>query len=485
MLVADLLVFAFSSTAVAGVLTPQAWVTSSDGVYNLSSYEPPTKGVGHTTLNSTWALQVDDTTKGHKQVITGFGAAVTDAVTATFDALNPIAKAEVLAELFTTFSRDGVGFSLLRHTIGSSDLSPDIYSYDNVTNPDPELRHFNLEPEGNAQVDWIRAFKLINPSIKLLGSVWAPPGWMQLDHVMVGTNNNNSLNMRYAESFGQYFVKYIEAFNRGGVEVDAITIQNEPLNSNAGYPTMVINATQSTDLIQNYVGPALKKARLNTAVWAYDHNTDAPWYPQTVLDGAGDYVNTVAWHCYATNNSWDVLTQFHQANPNAIQYMTECWTSPTNTWYSTADFVMGPLQNWASGSIAWTMASSTTYGPHLPGGCTTCRGLVSIDIEQGTYVKTLDYYLIGQFSRFIPRGAIALNTTGSYDFGGGAKLEAQAFVNPDQSRTVVIQNNFGNGIYVTVTMGSGEVWKGPVYGKSLTTWVLPPAKGKGWLAFKA
>lgn len=69
--------------------------------------------------------------------------------------------------------------------------------------------------------------------------------------------------------------------------------------------------------------------------------TDVPSFPQTVLDGAGDYVNTVAWHCYATNNDWGVLTQFHQSNPSVTQYMTECWTSPTNAWDSTIDFVMG------------------------------------------------------------------------------------------------------------------------------------------------
>lgn len=68
---------------------------------------------------------------------------------------------------------------------------------------------------------------------------------------------------------------------------------------------------------------------------------DVPEYPQTVLDGAGDYVNTVAWHCYAPNNNWDVLTQFHEKNPDVTQYMTECWTSPYTSWYEVPDFVMG------------------------------------------------------------------------------------------------------------------------------------------------
>lgn len=68
---------------------------------------------------------------------------------------------------------------------------------------------------------------------------------------------------------------------------------------------------------------------------------DVPSYPQAVLDGASSYVSTVAWHCYAQNNNWSVLTDFHNTNPNVQQYMTECWTSETNDWYSTIDFTMG------------------------------------------------------------------------------------------------------------------------------------------------
>jgi hypothetical protein len=132
------------------------------------------------------------------------------------------------------------------------------------------------------------------------------------------------------------------------------------------------------------------------------------------------------------------------------------------------------MQNWAAGSIAWTLGSDTNNGPHLPGGCSSCRGLVTVNTNAGTYSKTLDYYLMGQFSRFVPRGSINLATTGSHDYGGGSKFEATAFVEADGSRTVVIQNNFANSVYLTVTFKSGETWSGPVYTKSLTTWQLPP-----------
>ena len=200
-----------------------------------------------------------------------FTAAVTDATISVFSALSASQKSALLADLFTTTTDDGVAFSLLRHTIGASDLSADLYSYDGST--DPSLSNFGLQSEGNSMLSWIAQFKAVNPAIKLLGSVWSPPGWMKLNGVMDGSADNNNLNTAYASSFAQYFVKYIQAFAAGGVTVDAITIQNEPLNSQSGYPTMYVAADQSTSLIQNNVGPALKAAGLSTQIWAYDHNT--------------------------------------------------------------------------------------------------------------------------------------------------------------------------------------------------------------------
>lgn len=155
--------------------------------------------------------------------------------------------------------------------------------------------------------------------------------------------------------------------------------------------------------------------------------------------------------------------------------MTECWTSPSTSWYQSIYFVMGPVQNWAAGALAWTLGSTTAYGPHLPGGCTTCRGIVEVDVNAGTYIKTLDYYFMGQFSKYVQRGSTALATTGSYDYGNGAAVEVVAFLNADNTRTLVIFNGFNNDVYLTVNFKGGETWSGPLYTNSLTTWLLPAA----------
>ena len=182
----------------------------------------------------------------------------------------------------------------------------------------------------------------------------------------------------------------------------------------------------------------------------------------------------MAWHCYANPLNWTVLTAFKQSNPNVVQYMTECWTPSSGSWHQAADFTMGPLQNWASGVDAWTLGTNAQDGPHLSsGGCDSCTGLVTIN--NGEYTFQTAYYMMAQFSKFMPVGATVLSGTGSYTYSSGAGVESVASLNPDQTRTVVIENTFGNDIYVTLSTSSGEEWSGNVPTNSVTTWLLPAA----------
>ncbi|KAI0129814.1 glycoside hydrolase family 30 protein [Xylariales sp. AK1849] len=464
---------AFGSAVITSRTSAQAFISSSDRTYNLSSYDAPVSGAGTPGDSSTWNLSIDDTETGHKQIVTGFGAAVTDATVAVINVLPDDLRTQLLKELVTA---DGADFSLLRHTIGASDMSAaPAYTYDdNSGNVDLTLAGFNLGDRGNAMAEMLAQMIALNPALTLLGSVWAPPAWMQLDQELEGTTVNNNLNHTYVDQYAQYFVKYIEAFAAKGTQVDAITIQNEPLNSQSGYPTMYVYADESGALIQDNVGPALAAAGLDTKIWAYDHNTDVPSYPQTVIDAASEYVDSVAWHCYATNNSWTVLTDFHTANPNVNQYMTECWTSSEYTdWDAASGFTIGPLQNWAAGAMAWTLGTDTEDGPFLDGGCSTCRGLVVVDTNALTYEFQVDYYMMAQYSKFIPVGATILNGSGSYTYDGGSGIQSVASLNPDGTKTVVIENKFDNDVYVTLDTKGGEEWSGNVYANSVVTWILP------------
>ncbi|EEA19831.1 Endo-1,6-beta-D-glucanase neg1 [Talaromyces marneffei ATCC 18224] len=471
--------------------TPAAYASNSNGSYALTSIAAPVQGAGSPGSESTWQLSVDDTSSGYKQTITGFGAAVTDATVTSFNTLSSANLSQLLNVLMTS---TGADFSLMRHTIGSSDLSGDpVYTYDdNGGAVDTSMSGFNIGDRGTAMAEMLATMKSLQPNLKVLGSSWSPPAWMKLNNRLDKSTKNTTLGQSitnntlddghsgtgvgsagYSSEFAQYFVKYIQAYTALGANIDAITIQNEPLNSQSGYPTMYMLDSEQGSLIQSYVGPALASAGLKTAIWAYDDNTDVPSFPQNVLDTASQYVNTVAWHCYASSNDWSVLTNFKNKNPNVTQYMTECWTPPSGKWYHSSNFTMGPLQNWASGVMAWTLGTNSSYGPHLSeGGCHTCQGLVTVN-DDGTYTLQLAYYLMAQYSKFIPPGAIILNGSGSHTRSGVGGIQSVASLNPDGTRTVVIQNTLSSDVYVNVTTTSGQEWSGIVPTQSVVTWLLP------------
>lgn len=135
---------------------------------------------------------------------------------------------------------------------------------------------------------------------------------------------------------------------------------------------------------------------------------------------------------------------------------------------------MGPLQNWASGVIAWTLGTDSSDGPHLSsGGCGTCTGLVTTNGD--SYNFQTAYYMMAQFSKFMPPGAIVLSGTGSFTYSNGG-VQSVAALNPDGSRSVVIENTFSNDIYLTLSTVSGETWSGSIPAESVTTWVLPASQ---------
>lgn len=77
--------------------------------------------------------------------------------------------------------------------------------------------------------------------------------------------------------------------------------------------------------IQDYLGPALQDAGLDTRIIAYDHNWDqAVEYTDKVLgdEQAAAYIDGSAFHCYAGDPS--AMSEVHERFPDKNIYFTEC-----------------------------------------------------------------------------------------------------------------------------------------------------------------
>ncbi|HEY4334995.1 MAG TPA: glucosylceramidase, partial [Puia sp.] len=254
---------------------------------------------------------VVDTTKTY-QSIDGFGFCLTDGSAYLINRLPAPDRAALLKELFSTDS-NAIGISYLRVSIGASDLSASVFSYDDNATPslpDTSLQYFSLANDEFDLVPLLKQILVINPSIRILGSPWSAPLWMKTNNSSIG----GTLQPVYFDVYARYFVKYIQAMKAEGITIDAITPQNEPMNPNNN-PSMLLSATDEAAFIKNNLGPALQAAGLSTKIIDFDHNCGNPEYPLAVLSdpGALKYVDGSAFHLYGGDIS--ALSQVHNAYP--------------------------------------------------------------------------------------------------------------------------------------------------------------------------
>lgn len=376
-------------------------------------------------------ITVDTTTT--YQSVDGFGFTLTDGSAQLIDGLPASMQTALLNELFGKGEND-ISISYLRLSIGASDLSASVYTYDDMPTgqTDVNLDHFDLRQDISKVIPVMKKILAINPAIKILGSPWTAPVWMKDNENSVG----GSLQPQYYSVYANYFVKYIEAMKAEGIAIDAITPQNEPLHG-GNNPSMVMTATQQADFIKNHLGPAFQNAGLNTKIIIWDHNADNPGYPLTVLGDADarQYIDGSAFHLY--NGDISALSTVHDAYPNKNLYFTEQYTPSNGSFagdlrWHLKNVIIGSMRNWSRNALEWNLASDPNFSIHTPGGCTTCKG--GINIISG-YTRNVGYYIVAHASKFVVPGSVrvASNNAGS--------IYNAAFVRPDGKKVLVVIND--------------------------------------------
>jgi glucosylceramidase len=340
------------------------------------------------------------------QVMDGFGFSLTGGSAYLINKLPAANREALLKELFSSDS-NSISISYLRISIGASDLSSSVFSYDDLPEgqTDVNLAHFSLAADKTDLIPVLKSILQINPKIKILGSPWSPPVWMKSNKSSVG----GSLLPEYYPVYSKYLVRYITEMKSEGIPIDAITIQNEPLNPNNN-PSLLMLASEQRDFIKNNLGPDFQSAAIATKIILYDHNCDHPEYATSILSDAdaARYVNGSAFHLYAGNIS--ALSQVHAAYPEKDVYFTEQWVGgPGNfagdlKWHI-QNLVVGATRNWSKNVLEWNLASDAAYNPHTNGGCTQCEGAITID---ASITRNVSYYIIAHASKFVPAGSVRI-----------------------------------------------------------------------------
>lgn len=385
--------------------------------------------------NDNQTIEIDDSQKF--QTVDGFGFTLTGGSVEVINRLSATKRKELLNEIFGN-SSNSISVNYLRLSVGASDLDGEVFSYDDIPSneTDVSLSKFSLARDKDL-IAMLKEILAINPKIKIIAAPWSPPVWMKDNGKSIG----GSLKPEFYGVYAKYFVKYIQGYAKEGIIINAITPQNEPLHP-GNNPSLLMTSEMQKEFIKNNLGPEFQKNGIKTKIVVYDHNCNKPEYAINILNDseAKKYIDGSAFHLYEGDIS--ALSTVHNAHPDKNLYFTEQWTGSRDSFngdlnWHVKNVIIGSMRNWSKIALEWNLANDAEFNPHTPGGCTECKGAITINSSEN-FTKNVAYYIIGHASKFIPANSVRIASTQS------GSLSTAAFLTPSGKKILIVQNDSSN-----------------------------------------
>ena len=381
------------------------------------------------------------------QPVFGMGSIWTDTDLNAFYGLDPKDQDYVLEQLFDP--EKGIGWNFMRLPFGSTDweVTTDFYTYDDMPRGEKDwnLEHFSIQRDvDRGFFDLIRRCLKVNPDLKFLGSVWGMPAWMkENDAVMYGR-----VDPACYEVYAKYLAKTVIAYKEQGIELYAVTPQNESLTAD----DRATPATRETWWAQKEIILAMRRefdaAGLDTQIWVYDHNFDmSDFFVKPMLEDeeCRKALDAVAFHDYGGDPF--VMGELAEKYPDVPFYMTE----RTILTVPEMNNFVAELRNGARSYLQWTTMSDEYGGPHVAGGNPFVydpRLAGDKSRHRGNFFTTLradpkalrrgpGYGLYGQFTKYLKRGMVRVDSS----YGDRAWVTTVAFMDEKDGQIAVVAVN--------------------------------------------
>ena len=365
------------------------------------------------------------------QEIDGFGGAFTEAASTTLDKLGPENRKRVLELYFDP--EKGIGYTQGRVHMNSCDFS--LGNYSCVEENDDTLESFQIERDQSSVIPMIKEAKEYGP-IQIFVSPWSPPAYMKTNGQM---NEGGKLKEEYFELWSEFYVKFIEAYRKNGIDIWGITVQNEP-KAIQPWDSCIYTAEEERDFVKNYLGPKMEQIGVKIMFW--DHNKERVISRADVMlsdKEAEKYIYGIAFHWYSGDH-FEQLEMFHKLYPDKKLVFSEgCYeyslgaqdTIKIGERY--AHDMIGDFNHGCNMFCDWNLLLNEQGGPNHVGNY--CDAPIMADTQSDKLYIRDSYYYIGHFSKYIKKGAKRIGSS-----KWTSEIETVSFRNPDGSIVSVVLN---------------------------------------------
>jgi len=376
------------------------------------------------------------------QSLLGIGGAITDASAEVFATLPEARQAELLRAYYDP--QEGIGYTLARTTIHSSDFSSASYTY--VADGDQELETFSIEHDQAFRIPLLkRAIAAAGGELLLYASPWSPPAFMKDNNDML---HGGKLLPEYRDAWARYYTLFIKAYAAAGIPVWGITIQNEPMAVQR-WESAIYTAEEERDFLRDHLGPAMHKAGLgDKKIIVWDHNRDLMGHrANTIFEDpqASQFAWGIGFHWYETwaggEPMYDNVRNVAESYPDKKLLFTEGTVESFSAdryqhWPNAERYGRSMINDFNAGTVGWTdwnILLDQSGGPNHVGNF--CFAPIHADTASGVLIYTPTYYYIGHFSKFIRPGAQRVSTTTNR-----SALLATTFINTDGVVATIVMN---------------------------------------------
>ncbi|MFZ2756569.1 MAG: glycoside hydrolase family 30 beta sandwich domain-containing protein [Atopobiaceae bacterium] len=373
-----------------------------------------------------------------RQVVLGFGAALTEAAAHTYASMPAEAKETLLRECF---SDEGSRYGLCRTHIQSCDFSLGSYSY--VHRPwDRGLRHFSLDRDERWLFPMISDVMGAAPGLSLLASPWSPPGFMKTNLSMC---HGGRLRHGFYGMWADIVVRYVLECRQRGFPVDRLTVQNEE-HASQPFESCLFDADGELEYASSFLRPRLDDAGLDdVGILSWDHNREHLLERSDSVFGGGargEAFSGLAFHWYSGDH-FEAIAEVRREHPGIELIMSEGCHGLCREPGIELDFaegyahdLIGVLDAGGNAFIDWNVLLDERGGPNHVGS--QCSSLAWYDSAAEALHFTKAFSYLRHVSRFVRPGAHVLLTSRCSD-----GIEAVACANPDGSHVAVVLNRSG------------------------------------------